>query len=73
MGGELGEEITVGGETAVVVNNIPGLFPLRSIFLVHNDQVYHFQFAPEGIMTTVLLPGLEDIYQAVVASFVFTD
>ena len=72
-GGELGEEITVGGETAVVVNNIPGLFPLRSIFLVHNDQVYHFQFAPEGVMTTVLLPGLEDIYQAVIASFVFTD
>lgn len=73
MGGELGEEIMVGGETAVVVNDIPGLFPMRSIFLVHNDQVYHFQFAPEGVITTVLLPGLEDIYQAIVSSFVFID
>lgn len=72
-GGQLAETIMVGGETAVVVRELSGLFPFRAVFLVHNDTLYHFAFVPDGIPTPITLPTLETLFDTVLTSMVFID
>lgn len=42
------EEVTLAGETAVQINNMPGQDISRVLFTIHNDQLYQLTFVPAG-------------------------
>lgn len=56
------EEVTLAGETAVQINNMPGQDISRQVTAVHDDQRYELTFVPAGANA---------LYAQVTASFQF--
>jgi hypothetical protein len=58
----------VGGETAIVLDNLPGQDISRQVIVVRDDQVYNLSFVPTGTETS---PEMDELYKSVVDSFRF--
>jgi hypothetical protein len=61
----------IGGETAIVLDDLPGQDIGRQVVLVHNNQVYTLTFVPAGPVRTSPVQQMEQLYEAVVYSFRF--
>ncbi|MCB0138113.1 MAG: hypothetical protein KDD75_23635, partial [Caldilineaceae bacterium] len=62
---------TVGGEPAVMLDNLPGQDLNRRLFVIHDEQLYSFFFAPIGDAETAVRIQAEALYNTVVDSFHF--
>jgi hypothetical protein len=63
--------VTVDGETAVVLDNMPGQDIGRWVVVVHNDRAYRFTFVPTGADYGDVAAETEALYTAVINSFNF--
>ena len=61
----------IGGETAIVLDNLPGQDIGRQAIVVHNDQVYSLTFVPAAPAGTDAVQQAEQLYKMVVDSFRF--
>lgn len=64
--------ITVGGEEAVMLDNLPGQDLNRRVALIHNGQLYRFFFTPLG-EPGAARAAMEAFYQGVLDTFRFLD
>lgn len=62
---------TVGGEQAVVLNNLPGQDINRRVYVVHNGVLYVFMFYPLDPNNAAQGQAMEPLYQTVISSFHF--
>lgn len=62
----------VGGETAIVLDNLPGQDIARQVVIAHNGQHYSLTFSPAGPAGTDAVQQMEQLYKTVVGSFLFT-
>ncbi len=65
------QAITVAGEPAVMIDNLPGQDLNRRLFVIHDNQLYSFFFAPIGDEGTSVRDQAEALYNTVVDSFRF--
>lgn len=65
------EEVEIGAETAVQINNMPGQEISRELLLIHNDQLYRLSFVPAGADDGERLAEMERLYEMIVGSFQF--
>ncbi len=65
------QTITVAGEPAIMIDNLPGQDLNRRLFVIHGEQLYSFFFAPIGDEGTVAREQAEALYNSVVESFHF--
>ncbi len=63
------KSITLGGEPAEVLENVPARLASRNLIVLHNNTLYNFWFQPLGIQKAQ--SDLEAVYKAVTASFAF--
>jgi len=63
--------VEIGGETAIVLDNLPGQDIGRQVIVVHNDEIYTLTFVPAGAAGTDAVQQMERLYKAVVGSFRF--
>ena len=63
--------ITIGGESAEVVEDIPGRAGAREAFVIHNNAVYHVSAYPLNDPMLEARRDVEAVWQAVTASFTF--
>jgi hypothetical protein len=61
----------IGGETAIVLDNLPGQEIGRQVVLVHDNQVYTLTFVPAGPAGTDPVRQAEQLYKTVVESLRF--
>jgi hypothetical protein len=61
----------IGGETAIVLDNLPGQDIGRQAIVVHEDQVYTLTFVPAGPSGTDAVQQTEGLYKTVMNSFRF--
>jgi hypothetical protein len=61
----------VGGETAIVLDNLPGQDIGRQAIVVHNDQTYTLTFVPAGAAGTDAVQQTDRLYKIVMDSFRF--
>lgn len=62
---------TIGGEEAVVLDNMPGQDINRRVIVVHNDRLYDLTFLPIGPDYGDVGQRTEELYQLVMDSFTF--
>lgn len=67
------EEIELGGETAVVFPGFLSPIQTRIIIVIHDNTVYTLTFGPYAYQTSITLPTVDELYEAVVDSFVFVE
>ncbi len=65
------QAVTVAGEPAIMIDNLPGQDLNRRLFVIHGDQLYSFFFAPIGEEGTAVRDQAEALYATVVDSFRF--
>jgi hypothetical protein len=65
------QPITVAGESAIMIDNLPGQDLNRRLFVIHGDQLYSFFFAPIGEEGTAVREQAEVLYTTIVDSFRF--
>ncbi|MGE5138211.1 MAG: hypothetical protein ACM3JD_02010, partial [Rudaea sp.] len=63
--------ITLGGEQAVVLDNLPGQDLNRRVLVVHDNRLYTLMFSPTDQSLGDAYSKLEELYQAVTESFRF--
>jgi len=68
----LREQATVGGEPALVLDNLPGQDFNRRVLVIHDGRLYSFFFAPLGEAGEASA-AFEAFYQGVIASFRFIE
>ena len=61
--------LQLGGEAALLVEPVPGFGSARFVFVIHGGSLYRLRFWP--VDPTAGLSDLEELYQAVKASFSF--
>ena len=61
----------IGGETAIVLDNLPGQDIGRQAIVVHNDQTYTLTFVPAAPTGADAVQQMEQLYKTVVDSFRF--
>jgi uncharacterized protein YceK len=64
--------IMIGGENAIVLDNLPGQDIGRQVVVVHNGQHYSFTFVPAGPVGADAVQQMEQLYKTVMGSFRFT-
>ncbi len=64
--------ITLGGEQAVVLDNLPGQDLNRRVLVVHDNRLYTLMFSPTDKSLGETYTQLEALYPAVTQSFRFT-
>jgi len=65
------QSITLGGEPAELLDNVPGQLFSRVALAVHNDKLYALWFNPIDSSVQSVQPDVERLYQAVTKSFAF--
>ncbi len=63
------KSITLGGESAEVLENVPARLASRNVLVLRNNVLYNFWFQPLGVQKAQ--SDLEAVYKAVTASFAF--
>lgn len=63
--------VTIGGEEAALLDNLPGQDINRRVILVHNGRLYDLMFTPIGADYGDLAQQTEQVYEMVVDSFTF--
>ncbi len=63
--------VMIGGEEAVVLDNLPGQDINRRLVVVHNDRVYDMMFIPVGESYGEISEQMEILYSTIVDSFTF--
>jgi len=61
----------IDGETAIVLDNLPGQDIGRQAIVVHDDQIYTLTFVPAAPAGTEAVRQTEQLYKTVVDSFRF--
>lgn len=61
--------LTVGGETAVLVENVPVQLSWRLVFVPHNGQIYRLMYWPVDVPEAQA--DVEELYQTTIGSFAF--
>lgn len=64
------QAITVDGETALMLDNLPGQDLNRRVLVIHDDRLYSFFFTPLGEESDARA-AFENFYQGVIESFRF--
>jgi hypothetical protein len=64
--------VTIGGEEAVVLDNVPGQDLNRQLVVVHGGRLYKLTFVPADPSLGDLYARMEELYSTVVNSFQFT-
>jgi hypothetical protein len=64
--------VTLGGEEAVVLDNVPGQDLNRQLVVVHDGRLYKFTFVPADPGLGDLYIRMEELYSTVINSFEFT-
>jgi hypothetical protein len=62
---------TIGGEQAVVLDNMPGQDINRQVVFVHSGRVYKLTFAPASADYGEIYARMESLYTVVINSFKF--
>lgn len=65
--------IDVGGETATVIDTIPGQDTNRRVFVMHGDTLYDLMFARFGPEYGAVGEAAESLYSTVTGTFRFID
>jgi hypothetical protein len=63
--------LRLGGETAVVLDNVPGQDLSRQVVAVHGGRLYHLTFTPADPAQSGAYEEMDKLYQTVVESFRF--
>jgi len=63
--------VTVGGESAEALDDVPGRLSSRLVMAVHGQTFYTLSFFPSGF--DLAEPDLTALYEAVISSFAFID
>jgi len=63
--------MTLGGEPAELLENVPGQLFSRLVLAVHNDKLYALWFNPVDSSVPIVQPEVERLYQAVTSSFAY--
>ncbi len=63
--------ITVSGETAVVLDQVPGQDFNRVVFIVHADRLYQLRFSPADQNLGEVYMQMEALYNTVILTFKF--
>ncbi len=76
-GGQPGWDIqqrtaTIGGEPAIVLDNLPGQDINRQVVVVHGDRLYRMTFVPADPAQGEVYAAMERLYRTVTDSFRFT-
>ena len=61
--------VSVGGEAAVLVENVPVQLSWKIVFVPHDDQLYRLMYWPVDVPEAKL--DLDDLYQTTLNSFAF--
>jgi hypothetical protein len=64
--------VTIGGEAAVVLDNIPGQDTSRQVVIVHDDRLYMLTFVPASEDYGEVYTQMENLYTIVLNSFEFS-
>jgi hypothetical protein len=64
--------VTIGGEEAVVLDNVPGQDFNRQLVVVHDGRLYKFMFVPADPSLGDLYARMEELYSTMINSFEFT-
>ena len=65
--------IKIGGQDAVVLDNVPYQDLARETIVAHNNRVYRLQFTPADPADAEVYAGTQKLYDTVVSSFRFTE
>ncbi len=63
--------VMIGGEEAVVLDNLPGQDINRRLVVVHNNRMYDMMFIPVGESYGEISEQMEILYSTIVDSFTF--
>jgi hypothetical protein len=63
--------LSLGGETAIMLDNVPGQDISRQVVLVHAGRLYRLTFVPADPAQAGPYQGMEKLYKTVVESFRF--
>lgn len=63
--------VTIGGEEAIVLDNLPGQDINRRVLLVHEGRLYNLMFAPASSDAGEVYERMEELYSLIVSSFTF--
>jgi inhibitor of cysteine peptidase len=66
-------EIDLGGETAITADGVPGTFPVRQAFIVHEDTAYVLTVSPIDDALPAVSREAELLWEAVISSFTFVE
>jgi hypothetical protein len=64
---------TIGGQSAVVLDGVPGQDISRQVVMVHGDRQYRLTFVPASQDAGEIYTRMEEFYQMVVGSFNFLE
>ncbi|MFN8475186.1 MAG: hypothetical protein U0822_23590 [Anaerolineae bacterium] len=64
--------VRIGGQEAVLLDNVPYQDLTREIILAHNDKIYRLQFTPADPADAGVYGRTQQLYDTVVGSFHFT-
>ncbi len=64
-------DLTVAGETAVQINNMPGQDISRELLFIHDDQLFRLSFVPASVDYGDRFSQMETLYSQVIKSFHF--
>jgi hypothetical protein len=64
-------DTTIGGEQAIMLDNMPGQDISRQLFVVHDDMLYHMMFTPFDASLTESYAQAQNLFGMVTGSFAF--
>jgi len=65
--------VDLGGESGVTADGVPGIFPVRQAFVVHEDTVYVLTLSPLDDSMPAVSREAELLWDTVVSSFMFIE
>lgn len=65
------QTMTVGGQTAALITDVPGMFPEQSAFVVANGMKYQLILQPQPGLVPELTEATEQVWRTVTDSIVF--
>ena len=65
--------VDLGGESAVMADGVPGIFPVRQAFVVHEDIAYVLTLSPLDDSMPAVSREADLLWEAVVSSFTFIE
>jgi hypothetical protein len=63
--------IDVAGESALMLEVVPGMLGSRDVFFMHNNMLFLLIFLPAQTLMSETINDVEDLYQTVLSSFLF--